>query len=110
MSQDTPVQNIADSQPTSAKAMINLDIFDDSHPDNSLVGNVEAPTHPMVTWARTGNSKPNLKYLMQIFMPPPIPTSIASALSNPLWHKAMTDEMEAFIRTLPRLWFHVKHQ
>lgn len=52
-------------------------------------------THPMTTRAYDGIRKPNQKYLLQVSAPPPIPTSITFALSNPCWNEAMTDEMKA---------------
>lgn len=83
ISQDTPVQDTMDNQLTSIEAMSDWNL-----PDNSL------SAHPMVIRVRNGICRPNLKYLMQISVPPLVPTMIVSALSDPLWKKAMTDEMD----------------
>lgn len=100
VSHDTPVQRTVDNQPM-ADAMIDSEIVDINPLNNSLIGDVDPPTastHSMIKRARNGISRPNLKYLMQVSTPPPVPTTIASALSDPLWNKAMTDETEALNR------------
>lgn len=63
-----------------------------------LHGDVEPPTisaHPMVTRARSGITKLNVRYLLQISTRSAVPTSIKMALVDPIWKKAVTVEIVA---------------
>lgn len=69
--------------------------------EEALAGDIEppiGPTHPMITRARDGIKKPNLKYTLQISTTPMVLTTMTVALGNPLWRQAMDDEMKAITK------------
>ncbi|GAB2277530.1 hypothetical protein Dimus_039233 [Dionaea muscipula] len=74
--------------------------------DHSLVAsppNLEgAPSHPMVTRAKSGIHKPNPKYalLHDYASIPKEPKSVKSALSHPGWRAAMQEELAALSHNL----------
>jgi hypothetical protein len=52
-----------------------------------------ANEHQMNTHGKIGFCQPHLN--LQVVVVSPVPTSIRSALSDPNWHVAMTEEFEA---------------
>ena len=57
--------------------------------------------HPMTTRAKNGISKPNTKYASTAQVQRQtnfIPTTIAQALADPHWRKAVTDEFNSIVK------------
>ncbi|GJR57528.1 ribonuclease H-like domain-containing protein [Tanacetum coccineum] len=55
-------------------------------------------THPMITRARVGTTRPNRRYHMHVSTLSPLPKSYTHAFRDPHWYRAMLDEYTALIK------------
>lgn len=96
-SQTEPVTNIDPS--SSLKPQEDFASSEEDTTHTSITTSTSAPPdmprHTMVTRARSGITKPNKKYLMQVSTGSAIPTRVKVAIADLVWLEAMKAELNA---------------